>query len=321
LAGRSFWAITFDVSRGAIRRAFYTPSRASGPAVTKETLKKPINQKMQYVKTRVGAEYDFIPAKGLNEIVSILDIYRRALESVADLKGEIVELSFFSHAYSDGPILTNTYEFQRVVGDGSSATLAPMQVLAGSVRDPNDLDPRKQDFDAGSDLMPGVQSEEALKAWHSIFAESGRSWIWGCSRDDTMMQLVRGAGRSTPKLGRFLKPEQNIKVPLRKFDADRIATVHAGLLHATASPTVFEINVGELRGYVRGRLGNTYAQRLANATSRPVYAAAPGTYAGFKSGTELYVPSAVRDVIEVYRSGFGREIDPEGNNYIKYVPA
>lgn len=306
-----FMAITFDVRAGLIKRAIYKPN-TSAPVRSSSALREPIRPD-QYKRLANG---DHVPFKRLDKIISIVDIYSETLKQVSAVNGKIVEFSFFSHAYADGPILTNTWAYQRVVGDGPHARLVPLQQMPGEKRDPADLDPRKQDF------LATVQSAEALAYWKTAFADGGASWIWGCNSDQDVMRLMRVIRRAKPPITPSSNPESYVRIIPRDYELSSINFIAPNLAKPTKRAGTFEINVGSLRAFIMDKLTDTYAQRLADATGRRAYAAGPGTYATFQdNGVDMEVPGVIRDVVQTYRSVFGIPTDKEGLNYLQYNPA
>ena len=106
-------------------------------------------------------------AIGIREALSIVDVYRSVREAP---RGSVLELSIFSHAFVEGPVLYA----------GTSAT-------PGSTRrTPGDTDGRAAvDFqaDMGED---GAANTKALEEFRGAFAPTGRFRIWGCNIQDVV---------------------------------------------------------------------------------------------------------------------------------------
>lgn len=306
----SFVAITFNVSAGSVRKAVYR-ARSSAPTETVSPLREAIRQD-QYKLLENG---DNVPFKELDKIISITDIYSETLKYLTEFSGKIIELSFFSHAYSDGPILTNTWQFRRVIVENARATLIELRQQPNDRRDPLDLDPRKQDF------HPKSQSDEALAAWRSAFAENGKSWIWGCNDEELPKYLMRVIRRARPPVTPSLRDDAVVRVAALNYELAAIQTLNQHLLKPTKSQGMYDVMVGELRSYILGRLSDTYAQRLADATRRKVYAAGAGTWATFQSNkVDMEIAGQVHDIVQTYRSAFGIRSDDEGNKYLLFQP-
>jgi hypothetical protein len=115
-------------------------------------------------------------AAGSSQALSIVNVYHSVRKAPA---GSVLELSIFSHAFVDGPVLFNT-----------SAT-------AGSTRrTPGDTDGRAAiDFqpDMGED---GAANAHALDEFRSAFASTGSFRIWGCNIQDIVETIPPTGGSS-----------------------------------------------------------------------------------------------------------------------------
>lgn len=95
--------------------------------------------------------------------VSIVNVYHSVRKAPA---GSVLELSIFSHAFVDGPVLNNT----------------PAQ--PGSTRTPGDTDGRAPiDFQQNMG-EPGPANAHALDEFRKAFASTGSFRIWGCNIQD-----------------------------------------------------------------------------------------------------------------------------------------
>jgi len=111
-------------------------------------------------------------AAGSHQAVSIVNAYHTVRKAP---RGCVLELSIFSHAFVDGPVLFNT--------------AAGM----GNRRDPDDTDGRAAiDFqpDMGED---GAANASALDEFTKGFAATGSFRIWGCNIQD-IVETVRVPG-------------------------------------------------------------------------------------------------------------------------------
>jgi len=112
-------------------------------------------------------------AAGSTQALSIVDVYHSVRKAPA---GSVLELSIFSHAFVDGPVLFNT----------SAGT--------GNRRDPNDTDGR-----AAIDFQPdmgenGAANAHALDEFRNAFASTGSFRIWGCNIQDIVETIPPGGG-------------------------------------------------------------------------------------------------------------------------------
>lgn len=303
---RPLLVITIDVARGTVREALYA-SRSGAPKVDTKRVKQPVTSK----NYRMLEDGDNVFASGFRDAISALDIYSITIEYVAKFKAKILEFSVFSHAYSDGPILLNTWENQRVERSGGRYILVPLPSTGSLARDQDDMDPRKIDF-----LENSGQPTKQLLAWKTAFAEHGRSWIWGCSSNPPYRRLMLALGRLGPKLNASTRDDVEFSVALSNDDFEAVKRLSSTLLRKAKGPGKYTLLMADLRSFITTRFQDTYAQALANATSRPVFAAAYGTAAGFRNRSDMYV--ALSDVVPIYQRVFGKITDPEGWNYVRY---
>ncbi|NUR31352.1 MAG: hypothetical protein HOV83_36845, partial [Catenulispora sp.] len=111
-------------------------------------------------------------AAGSDHAVSIVNAYHTVRSAP---RASVLELSVFSHAFVDGPVLFNT------------------SAGAGNRRDPDDTDGRAAiDFqpDMGED---GPANVDALEEFRLGFAPGGSFRIWGCNIQD-VVETIRVPG-------------------------------------------------------------------------------------------------------------------------------
>lgn len=104
---------------------------------------------------------------GVSSIAGILDLYSFIGHQRA---GAIEELHFFTHGWSGGPVLRNTYD------DFATAT----------DRDPNDMDPRIYDFRLTA-VLGGAARGDFAKA----FSRSALVKLWGCNHEEEHRQFIK----------------------------------------------------------------------------------------------------------------------------------
>lgn len=103
----------------------------------------------------------------------ILDIYDHVKALGRTAPGSLVELHFFTHGWTGGPVLRNTYE----------VTVGPTQ----NARDPDDVDPRLKDFRIAS-VVGGANGQLFRRA----FARTALVKLWGCNSEGAYQGLVAG---------------------------------------------------------------------------------------------------------------------------------
>jgi hypothetical protein len=102
--------------------------------------------------------------------ISIVDVYHTIRKAPP---GSVLELSIFSHAFADGPVLYNTF-----ASDDS---------ILHKRRDPDDTDGRADvDFQANMGES-GAANTKALDEFKNAFHKEGAYRIWGCNIQDIVV--------------------------------------------------------------------------------------------------------------------------------------
>jgi hypothetical protein len=110
-------------------------------------------------------------AAGSATALSIVNVYHSVRQAP---RGSVLELSIFSHAFVDGPVLFNT------------------SAAAGTRRDPADTDGRAAvDFQADMGES-GAANTKALEEFQKGFAATGSFRIWGCNIQDIVVTVRPG---------------------------------------------------------------------------------------------------------------------------------
>ncbi len=313
---RPLYVMTIDVSRGSVREAkFGLKTEANKPETKEHKLKEPYTDKNYELVELKPDRYTYVFNKGFSKVLSVLDVYKAAL-STADSQGPIIEFSIFSHAEFSGPVLANTFAYQRVEKRGSQYVLVPAPVPEGDYRDPDDLDPRKIDFTDKN------QAATNIERWKKAFARGGYSRLWGCQRWDAILTLMRRVKEGTPRVSSSTSDDATIKLHLRDYEYSVISGLYSELVHKAKQSNVYEMKFGLFKALMNVVLSNTYAQKLADISGAPVYAAAPGTYADFlRNGQDMYVHESTSDIVPSYESWLKMKPDPESHGYIGYTPS
>jgi hypothetical protein len=210
-------------------------------------------------------------------------------------RGRVREVSIFSHAFGDGPILYNTFDR---TGSG---------ILT---RDADDYDCRTKDWDS-SQLAFHIHVDQAM-------AKTGRWHIWGCNSNPDLVGATgaanasRSQGKSETELFAV-----NVKTSKRRYEAsvDRLSVRHRHLqwLRATTEP-------------------RSYPGMLVAALKCDVFAALPGTWSNFgKSSRTMFVDLDTGGqswtIIEAYHKAepglkglFKPTSGIDGTRYVNYKP-
>lgn len=179
--------------------------------------------------------------------------YLHAIGKSSAMSGRVREVSIFSHAYNDGPILYNTFD-----------------TAGGAGRDPKDFDCRTKDWE-----QPELAAhDDATKAMHS----KGRWHIWGCNTNPELVQMSSSANLSRQQK---LADDELFMVHHdrgdRRFEAriDRRKVLRFHLEWLTGR---------DPREY------RSYAGMLLGALRCDVFAALPGTWSNFsKANRTMHV--------------------------------
>jgi hypothetical protein len=312
---RPLQVVTIDVSRGSVRRAkFGLKTRADRPEVKIDQVKSPITDQNYQLVDLAPNRQTYVFNNGFKSVFSIVEIYKHILSTAAN-EGPLHELSFFSHAEYSGPVLTNTFEYERVGRVGSQYVLIPAAMQSGSHRDPDDLDPRPIDFTEAN------QTREELAQWKRLFTKAGSARLWGCQSRQRILILMRRVKAANPRVRKDTKDDTILRLNLTEFERECVSDLSKTLLTKTKQNNVYEMRFGDFKAVMQNTLRNTYGYRLAQAANTIVYAAAPGTYSDFKSGDVMYIHESTVDIVSVYEKALGLRSDPEPLGYVGYEPS
>lgn len=303
-------SLLFDIPSGTLFVRKFANPRAL-PKVTQRTEGTKVT-KANYVL--MDDEYALF--SGARTMINAPKIYRLMLEFSKAEGALIEEFSIYSHAWPDGPILGNTWAFERPVRVGTEYQLARVAGHGTQTRDPEDVDPRPIDFQRDV-LLSG----DELRRWSELFSPQGSSFIWGCSESWAVKSLIRAVTRGRPLITASTKDDVKVLTSLKRHEIEQIASLNSTLAELQRQSGKYAIEVGRFRRYIRERLKGTYAQALANATRRRVFSAAPGTAAmPAPDQLGLMIDRNSADIVLVYERLFGLRQDPERLGYFTFDP-
>lgn len=271
---------------------------------------------------------DYIPMPGTAEkfgfkdgrtgVMSILDIYDAIAAIGREQPNNLEEVSIFSHAYLQGPIMVNSYD-DRVVklpaalqlGTGGQA----YRDIQGTERDPDDMDCRAQ-YDFTAPTAP----PDRLAVMRIAFSSRGRIWTWGCNFDwkaNSVLSAVRRAIAGRTDLGddTVLVFKNLTKQQLASFAEFRQSLkIDRDAMYRTRSCAV---TFKGIKQAMWDKISASYAFQAAQGIKVPAIGAIFGTYASFDQGNpELMSISAdTASNVSLYRKYFGIRTDDEGRNY------
>jgi hypothetical protein len=320
----------FDFRKGEVLEITYTASTRE----TKEIVKAQYDRITKYsyysYKTEEGKiEFRFKP--GQMGTLSILDIYDAVRKIGENSPSSLFELSFFSHAHFDGPVLVNSYD-DRILTPaisrvGGLYVLQGNRNLPSTQRDPDDKDPR-QAFDFIAPTMDTI----SLSNFTNAFNREGHIWIWGCNWGKGVLHYL---------LSRIRKSSGYRQKGLTDWDFLMLTTLHESqvdllekglknLQHAREYKGQFNdmfkdrrniyMPFGFLIAFFCAYVASTYASAIAKAAKIKTYAGAPGVGADFvNKHQEMAVasPNFKPDIV-FYNNYLKLQLDPEGKNYVAY---
>jgi hypothetical protein len=254
---------------------------------------------------------------------SILDVYRIVREIGTNDPGTLVELDIFSHGWMGGPILVNSDDDRTAIVPVPSVAPASSTVVltaTGTMRDPDDMDPRPQ-----YDFLAPTMDAAALMLFRAAFAVGGVVWLWGCSFPTVVHHLLTAIERSSGYKSTGLGDDDVLTLTnLTAEDVDYLEVFVKPLLGPFPAPrsrvtTKFKY----LRYFACVANRSSFAAQVADAANVPTLAAPLGTYAEYDSGRLplMNVFSGFTAHFRFYRNYLGMTFDPEGRRYGIYMPA
>jgi hypothetical protein len=272
--------------------------------VTKTVVTHAPITKSNYKVVGEGSEKYHFKRDQDGRFMSVLDIYRAISAIGLREAGTLEEVSVFSHAYVEGPILVNS--------DDLYSALRPDLPDAKRLRDPQDYDAR-----AAKDFTRANMTIGQLRLFQRAFSPRGFVWIWGCTSADAVRKVIGALIATKPNA------QRGDKVALR-LSAEEVAalsvfanfvTLDFALVRKTGRCT---IDVSQLLEGIVAQIEGCYAMSMARATGVLVISALPGTYAEFENERlgGLMKITAKRGVqISFHQKYFGFELDREGRRY------
>ena len=182
----------FDVRKGEV--ATHVVTYPGGKKTTASSVLSPSPfqavTKAHYDRTVSGGETHFHFKEGQSDKMSILDIYTAVQSLGAASANELMELSFFSHAWMGGPILVNSFD------DGIVNVAMPLGPpiafpMPSGARDPDDNDPW-----AAKDFISPTMDAAALTNFKNAFHSDAFVWIWGCAFPRLVHEILHKVERN-----------------------------------------------------------------------------------------------------------------------------
>jgi len=270
--------------------------------ITKEGKKKKVikEKETEIARYQSISRENYKRSPNFRGTMSITHVYDKICEIGKNAPGTLKELSFFSHSYKDGPILVN------------STDRYDMYI---NVRDPDDRDARIRDFVC----CDAIKNHDLFK---KAFHKDGFSWIWGCTVDDELKDLINlirkqsGKRDNIPDSATFTLYHKNHKRLFRNY----------GVIDQLPSGPLI-VTFAQIKALLCIALKNTYAYNLALTSDKKVYATFVGVGAKFEEkppapGRKKLMRSDPdrKKIIEFYKKYLKIKTDPTGRNYAEYLP-
>lgn len=309
------WRFTsFDVAAGKVRvNSFDTNTEKRNWTDLQGSSQVPVTEDNYSNKTTVYPVFDTVPQNASpSDVISITDVYKFVCDLGVNQPGSLLELSFFSHGWSGGPILVNYYEPDKKRTD----------------RAPYDKDARQL-----ADFRPPTMDDVARTNFGNAFHANGFIWVWGCNFadlfHDTINKIVTSVAYNTSQ-----GPADSDVFVLQYTQAqanEYFDGVPWFFPPYDATKTQFSVTktFQELKQLFRAGLASTYCHAIASVAGRTCYGTLPGMYAtyGVQPLGLMLVPRDAANYgidfssyVRFYTKYLGAVIDSDGRGYAKYLP-
>ena len=254
-----------DIKRGKINLIAHHYNTNNNVYVKKVSIYKSFDLKKN------GHKY-FHP-NGKN-IISKFTIYQLIETIGIDNPGTLIEVSFFSHAYFDGPILVNSKMNSTNYYDYINSTVLIDVVTLGY--DPNDYDMRRWDF---IDFYNRPENESKKKMIKQAFGLSGIIKIWGCSFPLELHDFLHKI-----RTNKSYKSSDLTNDVIFEFPANHFTQYQLSIINSVTNPNVYNrldkvsISFQLIKKIFCPQIVYTYASITSKFMDKKVHAALPATY-------------------------------------------
>jgi hypothetical protein len=305
----------FDVRRGEVVTHDVTyPGGKKSESVTKTQPFAAITA-ANYDRIVTGTHVRHRFKDGQSGMMSATDVYAGVRAIGVSNPGELLELSFFSHAWHGGPILLNSDDDGVFTSPPSAPGGPPTITAVGAGRDPDDKDPRHKDF------LPPTMTAAQLKEFQDAYRADGYSWSWGCAFPRVIHEILhklehhrdyRSSGLADDKVFTFT----NLR-------ADHIDQLERTLGMLFLDPRNVDLEFKELKHYFCLMTQASYTHQLAVGSNKKAFGGVIGTYSVYDSGQLplMHVEPSFARHFKFYENYLGFKFDPEGRKYGEFSPA
>ncbi len=249
------------------------------------------------------------PPAGMMSVTDVYDYVKRLGrgEKDAGSAGTLVELSFFSHGFFQGPVLVNSFDRQKNSNE----------------RDPKDKDPRhSKDF---------MMSKDDRAAFQKAFAKGAVVWVWGCNGTSDYY-IVFDRLKNTPKYphkasGRTIPDNQVIEFNAIKKKDEAFFLKRKEVFTPGHNEHTFESTMKKIKAFYQDGIKDTYMSNVATFAKVLAHGALPGMEAVNGKDGLMAVPTNFETektnhtpFIEFYKTYLNAAEDEEGRHYGKYLP-
>lgn len=240
-------------------------------------------------------------------VMSITDLYDEVRRIGEAEPSSLCEVSIFSHAYYQGPILVNSNDRLSITGSPGGLGL----------RDPNDKDAR-----AGKDFS--VMSEAQLSKFSRAFSPTGLVWVRGCNTSPDLHRLLSFLHKRYPSYG------FGEAIEMKGISSDLVEIIAAMNdyllvdLNELKRKHQCRFEAEKLKNAIAAMIKGTYSYKLSSIAKVRSISALPGTYTEKRSLADprqlLEVAKLTRKHLTYYAKNFGTRFDDEDRGYAVFEP-
>jgi hypothetical protein len=251
---------------------------------------------------------------GQSGMMSVTDVYAAVRAIGTSNPGELLELSFFSHAWHGGPILVNSDDDGLVTGPPAVVGGPPTVTAVGAGRDPDDKDPRSKDF------QPPNMTAAQLKEFQDAYRPDGYSWSWGCAFPRDVHEILHKLEHHRDYRASGLADDKEFR--FTNFRANHIALLQRVLGIVFADPRNVRLEFKELKRFFCLITQTSYTHHLAVQSTKKAFGGVMGTYSEYDTGRLplMHVEPTFGRHFRFYENYLGFKFDPEGRKYGEFSP-
>jgi len=300
-----------DIKRGKINLITHNYDSSTN-VYTKKTLAyktfDPVTSSNYFDLLKNGHKYFH---RNAGNIISKFTIYNLIELIGKDNPATLNEVSIFSHAYFDGPILVNSLFQNTNYLDYLNPTKLIDVVSLG--RDPNDYDMRRWDF---YDFYSRVSNNKKISLLKAAFAQKGLVKIWGCSFPKLLNYFLSKIRKNNSFKPSGLKNNVKFEFTPYTLKIEIIDFINLTLNKNFKKSDIIYLSFLEIKTIFCNQLTLTYSSIGSKLIDKNFQAAIPTTFA------DIYpifkISSKTIKNVEFYKNYF--DIKTDNLNYGIYEP-